>query len=313
MRTSLFALLAFCLADQTPAGQEPKPKPDPEAILGSWSIVGLETAGKPESEKHYRGNTFTFTKDKATLLERGYPPVEFTYTLDPTQTPRRIDLTAGKGGAGMLKGIYKLEGDELVLCLSLGGTRPTEFATKAGGDTETFTLRRIRWERFTDQATGISVEFPGKPEEWARKMRTPAGEWSTTFFVVRHDADRVSYLVSITPLPRKPTGKEADAVLEVAQRALVAEVDKAAKATVVAEGKFKPPLGVDVGKELTIALEAPGAGDPGAMRVRLFIAGDRLYSLAAAGVEEGIRSANVNRFWNSFRLPDDKKEPPRKQ
>jgi len=52
------------------------------------------------------------------------------YKLDTTKTPAQIDLvpeTGAKKGK-TLKGIYKLKGDVLVLCLnSSEGNRPTEF------------------------------------------------------------------------------------------------------------------------------------------------------------------------------------------
>src|SRR5262245_45447230 len=186
MRCLVFALLVLALLPHSPAQQQPeqKAKPDAEAIIGTWSIVGLETGGKGEPEKNFRGNTFTFTKDKATLREGSYQPIDFTYTLEPAKTPKTIDLTTTKGGSNTIKGIYKLEGDDVVMSLSIGGMRPTEFATKTGGDTETFTLKRIKWERYTDKTFGFSIDLPGKPEERVRKADTPAGMVTSTFFVV---------------------------------------------------------------------------------------------------------------------------------
>jgi uncharacterized protein (TIGR03067 family) len=316
MRCLSFAILALVLVDHAP-GQQPEPmaKPDPDAILGAWAIVGLEAGGKMESEKNFRGNTFTFTKEKAVLQERGYPPIEFSYTLDPTKAPRTIDLATAKGG-NTIKGIYKLDGDDLVMALSVGGSaRPAEFTTKAGGDTETFTLRHIGWQRHSDKASGFSVELPGKPEERSHKIDTPAGPATTTFLVVHHDPDRVTYLVAVTPLPGKLEAKDAEAALEAVQKAVVAEVDQGARSRVEGEPKgFKTPAVVSFGKELVLGLELPDAKDKVVpMRLRLFIAGDRLYALAVAGTEEGTRSPSVGRFWNSFRTGDEKKEPARKQ
>jgi len=319
MRCLVFAFFALALLPRVPAQQQPEPKarPDAEAILGAWSIVGLETGGKGEAEKNFRGNTFTFTKEKATLQERGYPRIEFSYTLDPAKTPKTIDLTTTKGSGNTIKGIYTLDGDDLVMTLSVGGsTRPAEFITKAGGDTETFTLKRIGWERYADKASGFSIEMPGKPEERSRRVDTPTGSATTTFLVVRHELDRVTYLVSATPLPGKLEAKDADAAQDAAQKAMVAEWDKSAKVTRVDPdgGKSpKQPAGVSFGKDLVLGLELPEVKDRVPMRLRLFVAGDRLYTLAVAGLEEGTKSPSVDRFWNSFRLGDEKKDPPRKQ
>src|SRR5262249_20098381 len=158
-------------------------------IQGTWQIVALEAGGKPEPERNYKWNSFTFSRDKsndkAVLREVGHLPTDFTFKLDPIPTPKTIDLTTKTGIT--LRGIYKLEGDDLTMCLSVGSSRPTEFATKAGGDTETFTLKRSKWEKYTDRTFGFSVEMPGKPEERVRTTDTPAGMTSTTFLVARSD------------------------------------------------------------------------------------------------------------------------------
>jgi uncharacterized protein (TIGR03067 family) len=315
MRCLCFAGAVLVLVQGSPADQPPPPasKPDGELIQGSWSIIGLEAGGKAEPEKTYRGNTFTFSKDKALLQERGHPPIDFTYTLDPTKSPKAIDLVTAKGSSP-LRGIYKLAGDDLVLCLSLGGGRPTEFVTRPGGDTETFTLKRIRWQRFTDKTIGASVELPGPPEEGVRPGSGSGPASATTLYTVRHELDRVSYLFGITPLPGKLSNSEMEDALDAAQKLLLAEIDRQARGKLEGDVKgFKPLPGVVVVRELTLAVETPEAKERTLLRMRLFIFGDRLYSLAVAGVEEGVRSPNVTRFWNSFRLPSEKKEPPRKQ
>jgi uncharacterized protein (TIGR03067 family) len=311
-----FAALLLAVTDQTPARQpaEPKPKPDSELIQGPWSVVGLEAGGKAQPEKAFRGNTFTFTKDKAVLKEWAYPSIEYTFALDPTKAPKAIELTTTKGGH-VVHGMYKLDGDELTLCVSVGGSqRPTEFATKAGGDTETFTLRRLKWEKYTDKATGFTFEVPGKPEERTRMADTPAGPVTTTLVAARNDNDRVTYLVSSAALPAKPDARGTEAAMEAMQKVVLAEAAPGAKATMESE-RFKQPAGVSAAREYTVTLELPNSKDKGMARVRLYVAGDRAYALAVFGQEEGTRSANVTRFWNSFRLPGEKKDrdPPQKQ
>src|SRR5262245_11663175 len=121
MRHLALAAVLFAFACQTVARQpaEQKPKTDLELLQGTWEIVGLETGGQAEAEKNYEGNTFTFRRDKgadvAVLKEGGFPgfpPVEFTFTLDPSKAPKAIDLTT-RGTA--VRGIYKLDGDDLTL------------------------------------------------------------------------------------------------------------------------------------------------------------------------------------------------------
>src|SRR5690349_12379170 len=106
MRTLALAALTGALAAHSPAEQQGSAKSradqtaktGQEVVQGGWLIVGLEAGGKAEPEKKYRGNTFRFTKDKETLREGQYPPVELNFTLGPARTPRTIGLTTKKGG-----------------------------------------------------------------------------------------------------------------------------------------------------------------------------------------------------------------------
>jgi len=311
MRSLAFAILLGVVASHSQADQpiepprrvDPKPKTDQELIEGIWLIIGLEAGGKAEPEQNYRGNTFTFTRDKATLKEGKHAPIEFAWTLDAAKFPKTIDLTAKNV---LIRGIYKFENDDLTLCLSVGPNRPTEFATKPGSESEIFTLKRSRWERHTDKGTGFTVDMPGKAEERKREITTPAGKAITTFQIVRSEEERVSYLVSVTPLPGPLGEKDITATLESAKTALLAEVDRDAKAGTESEKSFK--AGPTSGRELSIALELTDSGDKGAARVRLFVSGDRVYGLMVAGTEDGVKAANITRFWSSFRIAGEKKK-----
>jgi uncharacterized protein (TIGR03067 family) len=262
----------------------------------------LETGGKAEPKQNYSGNTFTFTKDKATLREGTFPAIDFTLSLDSSRSPKAIDLTA-KGN--ILKGIYKLDGDELTLCIGIGGLRPTEFATKGGGDSETFTLKRSNWERYTNKAVGFSVDLPGKPADKSVDVNIASASAATTFQSFHSEMERVTYLVSVTPLPGKLDTKELDAAFEAVKKAVIVELAGKAKVTSDTDREFRS--NGYAGKEWTLGFEVPDSREQMAMRIRLFSAGDRLYALAVAGMEDGTKSPNVTRFWNSFKLPAEKR------
>jgi uncharacterized protein (TIGR03067 family) len=298
----VIAAAASAQPPEPKAKVDPKQKPDLELIQGTWLIVGLETGGKAESDKNYWGNTFTFTRDKATLREGTFPAIDFALTLDSGRTPKAIDLTA-KGN--VLKGIYKLNGDELTLCIGIGGLRPTEFATKGGGDTETFNLKRSNWEYYTNKAVGFSVDLPGKPAEKNVDVNISSVKVATTIHTIRSDMERVSYLVSVTPLPGKLEAKDVEAAFESVKKAVIAELANKAKVMPDTDREFRS--NGYAGMESTLGFEAPDSKDAMAMRIRLFIAGDRLYALAVAGIEEGTKSPHVTRFWNTFKLPTEKR------
>jgi uncharacterized protein (TIGR03067 family) len=99
---------------------------------GTWSYASATVEGEPvpiEELKKQRltlsGNRFTLTMPDAT--HRG------TYTVDPTVTPKTIDVTFSEGPqAGRLgRGIYELGGDTCKVCMARETRpRPTEFASR---------------------------------------------------------------------------------------------------------------------------------------------------------------------------------------
>ena len=201
MRHLAFAAALFILSGSTISQQptEPKKKTDPELLLGIWEIVGLESDGKAKPAQNYQGNTFTFTKDKAVLREGGFQSIEFAFSLDAAKSPKTIELTVR---GNLIHGIYKLDGDDLTLTVSPGGLRPpAEFATKTGGDSETFLLKRSQWERYTDKAFGFAADFPAKPTETHRDIRTQAGKVKSTVYTARGEKEKLSFEVSVTPMP----------------------------------------------------------------------------------------------------------------
>jgi uncharacterized protein (TIGR03067 family) len=316
MRRYTFAAMFFALACTATAQQpETKKKSDRDLIQGTWWIVGLESAGKQQSDKSFKGNSFTFEQikvaDTATLREAPYQKVEFQYSLDQTKSPKEINLTS-KGIRAL--GIYKLDVDDLTICVSLGGSRPNEFATRAGGDSETFTLKRNRWERYSEKGI-FSIDFPGRPTESKRSIDTSGGKSTVRILTVRNDMERTSYSVTITPLSGKLTPPDAELALDAAQKAILADLDRDANATVELESKLPSmPAGVSAARELTIAMRIPQSRDRAAMRVRLYVSDEWLVVLIVSGPDELSRSPSVGRFWNSFRTPADKrKEPPSKQ
>ena len=313
MRRIVIAATLFLLVCTATAQQPgPKKKTDLELIQGTWWIVGLESGGKAQSDKGFKGNSFTFSKgkavDTAVLLERAYQKVEFTYSLDPAKSPKEINLTT-KGNKAL--GIYKLDGDDdLTICVSLGGSRPSEFATRPGGDTELFTLKRNRWERFTEKGFGFAIDFPGKPIESIREVKLRGRRIDARVFTVRSEIERALYSVTVTPLECK-NAREANEALDEAQKAMLADLDEQADAKLESERKIlNMPAGIMEAREITITIRRPKSKDAGAMRARLYASSERLYALVVSGTDEVTKSPNVS-FWGSFRIPGEKRNNPR--
>ena len=76
-------------------------------------------------------------KDDGTIVatKGGKPEPENTrYTHDAKKSPAEIDITEGRAGGKdmIIKGIYKIDGETLTLCMSPLGERPTKFESPAG-------------------------------------------------------------------------------------------------------------------------------------------------------------------------------------
>ena len=113
-----------------PAGKEV------EALQGIWVMRAMEVDGAkiegPQGGDAVRlfldGNKYT-SKMGPTVIEEG------TVRIDPGKRPAWIDLAPATGGTKgqVLRGIYLLRGDSLVLCLATPpAERPTEFAARQG-------------------------------------------------------------------------------------------------------------------------------------------------------------------------------------
>ncbi|HEY7311645.1 MAG TPA: sigma-70 family RNA polymerase sigma factor [Gemmataceae bacterium] len=120
-------------------------KSDKEKIQGEWKVESAKVNGE-ESQgaegDRIKGATWTIAAEKITVTFNGEDRVA-TYKLDPAAKPKAIDVMTEKEGT--FKGIYKLEGDTLTICATLGqedGERPTEFVSKEGSSTMLFVLKR---------------------------------------------------------------------------------------------------------------------------------------------------------------------------
>ncbi|HEY8504721.1 MAG TPA: TIGR03067 domain-containing protein [Gemmataceae bacterium] len=99
-----------------------------EKLKGTWVIVKAERGGKPTDEP--KGDKITFDGEKIAVTENQRPQTG-RVKIDPTKTPKKIDLTPDENGEGTVFGIYELSGDTLKICIGRR-ERPKAFATKEG-------------------------------------------------------------------------------------------------------------------------------------------------------------------------------------
>jgi RNA polymerase sigma factor (sigma-70 family) len=162
----LAGILGICLAAGSfsyrtqaagPSPDAPKKKPggtDKERLQGTWRLTkaeinGVENPwvflGKPPLAE-FAGDTLTTNFLEGSESGKGQAAVypAFKFKLDPASRPRAIDLQ--EAGKKARLGIYRLDGDDLTVCLRLTGKqqRPAAFADywKDGSYTALLVLKR---------------------------------------------------------------------------------------------------------------------------------------------------------------------------
>jgi uncharacterized protein (TIGR03067 family) len=142
-------LAVLVLALLTPGVRADKAKDDGKALEGKWKMVGGERSGTPIAEGDVPEGTITINKDGSYTVSLPNYQAEGTSRLDPAKKPKAMDVTYTKGPDKDKQrfGIYKLDGDQLTICVTPPdrpeGDRPTEFSTK---DSENllFVFKRVK-------------------------------------------------------------------------------------------------------------------------------------------------------------------------
>ena len=101
----------------------------------TWRFVSVEFDGVPVPEEALKQDTLTLKGKLFTSTVQG-KITNGAFKIDPTATPKTIDitLTDGSGKSVTQKGIYELDGDNQKICMAAPGKpRPTEFVSKPDG------------------------------------------------------------------------------------------------------------------------------------------------------------------------------------
>jgi RNA polymerase sigma factor (sigma-70 family) len=104
-------------------------------LAGKWQAVAVEVAGKAHALETARSNVWEIADGKITAKvadnKEGTKEEARSFKIDPTKKPAHIDIEGEAAGQKtVIKGIYKLEGDELTVCLiGANDGRPSEFSS----------------------------------------------------------------------------------------------------------------------------------------------------------------------------------------
>jgi uncharacterized protein (TIGR03067 family) len=137
--------LLACFASAAPALKDPPPKNPP--LVGEWLRTGHMQAGKPvgpDGSPHHQ----VFTEDGKWMYWYGMRPANPTqmdYTADPKKSPATFEISNQRGGAASYRGIYKIDGDTLTLCMVNGaGDLPKTFESSADQPTTIWIFTRVK-------------------------------------------------------------------------------------------------------------------------------------------------------------------------
>jgi uncharacterized protein (TIGR03067 family) len=123
-------------AQDAPGSKEEAVKKDHLAIEGTWRAVSVEANGNTVNPDDVKKIVTENGRDgEWTLLVEGKEVAEGTSTIDPTVTPKTIDLKTTKGpNAGQVTyGIYETTGKTRRICYAEPGRpRPSDFSAPAG-------------------------------------------------------------------------------------------------------------------------------------------------------------------------------------
>jgi uncharacterized protein (TIGR03067 family) len=136
-------LLALAIAAPGPKDAPKSPAENP--LLGDWLVESHIASGKPIPQVG-KSERITISKDRWKVMTEGES--ESNLTLDATKDPPHIDVWVPAQGDDdkftRARGIYKLDGDTLVVCYTLSGDRPTKFESTQKSGVWMMTLKRVK-------------------------------------------------------------------------------------------------------------------------------------------------------------------------
>jgi uncharacterized protein (TIGR03067 family) len=144
-RVALGALLMLAMLAPQTRGESSN---DAQALQGTWVEVSVMFNGAKVPDAKLVGNSTTFKGSSYVHVYGNEFAEEGAFTLNPGTSPKQIDFLIQKGPnpGKRQQGIYKLDGDNLTVCVSHpdDSNRPAAFVTTAGSNRGLVVFKRKR-------------------------------------------------------------------------------------------------------------------------------------------------------------------------
>lgn len=143
-------MLAFLLAATSPMSFDNQNAMEKDYALfnGVWAFDLVEVNGATQPGVPFETNKMiVVSAERRFIVVQGKKITRGVFQMDPTRTPKQIDVTAtnSKGKTLTTLAIYELEGDTYKVCSSFrSNERPSEFLSKPGSETVFEVLKRSK-------------------------------------------------------------------------------------------------------------------------------------------------------------------------
>src|SRR5262245_41003551 len=90
---------------------------DRKALVGTWQVTSVEANGQKFPDEAIKDFQLIFTPDSLTRKKGGKSESGSGYRLDPSKSPKWIDMTGKTDGKDVsIPALYELDGDTLKVC-----------------------------------------------------------------------------------------------------------------------------------------------------------------------------------------------------
>jgi len=131
----------------TPADDKAELEKEARKFQGAWTFESSVTGGDELPADHLKMFVLTLEGDKHTVKNGDEVIQVGTQKLDPSKSPKTIDVTmfVGPHKGTVMLGIYEIDGDTLKVCFDPeGNTRPTEFKRPPGSKNFVNVHKRVK-------------------------------------------------------------------------------------------------------------------------------------------------------------------------